>query len=200
MAAQTAEGCEREVVVKLRGSSQLAPHGLAAELVAALLARDLGIPVQPPLLVFFDVAFTQALPDFELQRIGRDSVGANFGTRKWPAGFTIWTQGLPVSEDLRGTLAEILAFDCMIQNPDRTVSNPNCVVRGGRVIAFDHDLAFSNLLAVTDDALPELDSLGFLGDHVFRSAVAGHSFDAARLRAAVRLIFNSLILELVDIR
>lgn len=195
VAAEAEEGCEQEVVVKLRGSPQIAPHGLAAELVAALLARDLGIPVQPPLVVLFDVAFVQALPNADLRRIGLDSIGANFGTRKWPPGFTIWTRGLPVSQDQQRTLAEILAFDCMIQNPDRTASNPNCVVRGDRVIAFDHDLAFSNLLAVSGHAPSEFDSLGFLGEHVFRSAVAGHSFDAERLRAAVRTVSGRRIAD-----
>ena len=185
MVAQTDAQTDLDVVVKLRGSPQLAPCGLAAELVAALLARDLGLPVQPPLVVSFDTAFVNALPDSALQRIGRRSIGMNFGTRKWDAGFTMWTQGLPVSKDLRRTLAEILAFDCIIQNPDRTRRNPNCVFRRDEVIAFDHDLAFSHLLSVAPTVPWEPDSVGFVGEHVFRSAVAGHSFDPDRLRGAL---------------
>ena len=185
MVAETEAETELDVVVKLRGSPQLTPYGLASELVAALLARDLGLPVQPPLIVSFDAAFVDALPDPALQRVGRQSIGMNFATRKWEAGFTMWTHGLRVSEDLRRTLAEILAFDCIIQNPDRTRRNPNCVFRHDAVVAFDHDLAFSHLLSVAPTAPWEPDSLGFLGEHAFRSAVAGHSFDPTRLRGAL---------------
>ena len=197
MAAQTAAGTELDVVVKLRGSPQLTPDGLASELVASLLARDLGLPVQPPLVVSFDTAFVDALPDPAFQRIGRQSIGTNFGTRKWEPGFTMWTQGLSVSEDLRRTLAEILAFDCIIQNPDRTRQNPNSVFRRDTVIAFDHDLAFSHFLSVAPTAPWEPNSLGFLGEHAFRSAVAGHSFDPDRLRGALARLDKNRIEDYV---
>ena len=191
--AQTEDGNEYDVVVKLQGSPQLAPHGLAAELIAALLGRDLGVPVRPPLLVSVDAPFVKALPERALGHIGQRSIGWNFGTEKWEPGFTMWTSGLAVSEDMRRTLCEILAFDCIIQNPDRTRTNPNCVFRGEVVIAFDHDLAFSNILSVAADSPWEPGALGFLGDHAFRSEVAGHFFDPERLREALQSVNRSRI-------
>jgi hypothetical protein len=106
-------------------------------MVAALLARDLGIPVQPPLVVSVGSIFGTRLSGH---------VGLCFGTEKWPPGFGQWQPGFHLTPQLRQTLAEILIFDCVIQNIDRRKGNPNCAVRNEDAIPFDHELAFSNLV------------------------------------------------------
>jgi len=47
---QTPQRVEAIPFNKLRGHRQLSPQGLASEIVAALLAQDLGLPVAPPRL------------------------------------------------------------------------------------------------------------------------------------------------------
>ena len=191
--ARTDDGEEVEVIVKLRGSCQLFPNGLASEMVAALLARDLDIPVADPLFVSIDEAFVHAIPDSAARLVGEGSIGLNFGTKKWEPGFAIWSRGLPVSEDLRQTLGEIFAFDAIVQNPDRTSKNPNCVFHHERVIVFDHELAFSNLLAIASAPPWDAEGFSFLTDHVFRFAVVHQEFRPDRMRDALRFVSQSRV-------
>src|SRR5690348_2708755 len=70
-------------VVKFRGAGQ-GPKALIAELLAAELARPLGLLVPDAALITLATGFGQGEPDPEIQDLLRASVGRNFGLRYLP--------------------------------------------------------------------------------------------------------------------
>src|SRR5947209_13721527 len=65
-------------VVKFRGAGQ-GPRALVAEVLVALIAQALDLPVPRPAVVDLEDGFGRSEPDPEIQDILRGSVGANFG-------------------------------------------------------------------------------------------------------------------------
>ena len=69
---------------------------------------------------------------------------------------------------MREDAVRVFAFDALIQNPDRRFDNPNLGTRGNEIIIFDHESAFSFLLAVFASTEPwRLNTEVYLDDHVF---------------------------------
>jgi hypothetical protein len=196
--AEAADGEERAVVVKRRNGDGMVGHGLACEMVAALLALDLAIPVQPPLVVEIDQRFVQSLHSDDLRQVAEANLGPNFGTPQWDAGFDRWYERYPTSVNMRQTLGEILGFDAMIQNVDRRRRNPNCVVLDERIIAFDHELAFSGLVFPSSPPPWEADGLKFLNEHAFRRLFLRQRPDLSRLNAEVKAITRRRVASYMD--
>jgi hypothetical protein len=71
-----------------------------------------------------------------------DSASVAFGSKKLPPGFSTLPQNKPIPSNLKTQAAEILAFDLLVQNPDRRPENPNCLSNGDDYAIFDHELAF----------------------------------------------------------
>lgn len=192
-----------EVYVKLLASRQLSPAALMCEGIAALLGRDLGLPIPEPFAVEVTDQFVSALGEDAGAEHLRGSVGWNFGSKAAYPQFAPWSPWRVMPIEMRATAAEVFAFDAMIQNPDRRHGNPNCKVRGSELLIYDHDLAFDFLNAVLSWKPPwEPDALEFLcgrssDRHVFFDHLRGmpHAFerlvgawgdiDAARLNAYV---------------
>lgn len=126
-------------VVKFRGAGQ-GPKALVAELVAGMLARELGLPV--PDLAIVDVAptFGRTEGDPEIQDLLRASHGVNVGMRYLDGAFNfdVMAAGDLVSADLA---AELVWFDAWLTNPDRTARNPNLLVWQRRPWLIDHGAA-----------------------------------------------------------
>ena len=125
-------------VVKFRGAGQ-GQKALIAELLAAGIARALGLPVPRPALVALDAAFGRAEPDPEIQDILRGSVGANFGLAYLPGALAFDpAAGTDVGPELA---ASIVWFDAFITNVDRTVRNTNILLWRGQLWLIDHGAA-----------------------------------------------------------
>ncbi|HSJ15272.1 MAG TPA: HipA family kinase [Longimicrobiales bacterium] len=126
-------------VAKFRGSGQGA-GALVAELIAALLARALGLPVPDVTLLEIAPEFGQGEPDPEIQDLLRASHGVNMGLRYLDGAFNfdVHAAGELVSPELA---AEIVWFDALITNPDRTHRNPNLLVWERRPWLIDHGSA-----------------------------------------------------------
>jgi hypothetical protein len=73
----------------------------------------------------------------------------------------------------------IYAFDMLVQNPDRRVENPNCGNFKGRLVAYDHEMAFSFLHPIVGAGHP-WEVPRFSRQHLFHGFVAG-----ARRRGAI---------------
>ena len=138
---------EVEVYVKLRGSPRIAPTGLLREAVGTLLGRDLGLPIPEPFAVEITEQFVRAMPSPGASHAAliANSVGWNFGSRARFPQVVQWSPAMVVPINLRPQLAEVFAFDAMIQNPDRGRRNPNCKVKDEELVIYDHELAFSFL-------------------------------------------------------
>jgi hypothetical protein len=126
-------------VTKFRGAGQ-GEGALVAEVVAGELARALGLPV--PELVVVEVApeVGHAEPDQEIQELLEASPGANLGMDFLPGALSL---ALPAEASFDPALAaDVVWFDALVTNIDRTHRNPNLLVWHGRPWLIDHGAAF----------------------------------------------------------
>ena len=126
-------------VTKFRGAGQ-GEAALVAEVLAGELARALGLPV--PELVIVDVApeVGHAEPDPEIQELLEASPGANLGMDFLPGALAF---ALPAEPSFDPAFAaDVVWFDALVTNIDRTHRNPNLLVWHGRTWLIDHGAAF----------------------------------------------------------
>lgn len=126
-------------VTKFRGAGQ-GEGALVAEVLAGELARAIGLPV--PELVVVDVApeLGHAEPDPEIQELIAASPGQNLGMDFLPGSLPF---ALPADPPIDPQLAaDIVWFDALVTNVDRTHRNPNLLLWHGRLWMIDHGAAF----------------------------------------------------------
>jgi hypothetical protein len=123
-------------VLKFRGAGQ-GPRALAAEVVAGELARGLGLPVPELVLVELDPALGAAEPDPEIQDLIAASAGLNLGVDFLP-GATAYLPAQPPAPELA---ADVVWFDALVTNVDRTPRNPNLLRWHGDLWLIDHGAA-----------------------------------------------------------
>jgi len=126
-------------VVKFRGAGQ-GHRALVAEALAAALAEELGLPVAEPAIIHLAEGFGRSEPDPEIQDILKKSIGENFG-------LAFISGALPfdpvVNRDIDPDLAaDIVWFDALITNVDRSPRNVNLLVRDGEIWMIDHGASF----------------------------------------------------------
>ncbi len=145
-------------VTKFRGAGQ-GEGALVAEVVAGELARAIGLPV--PELVVVDLApqLCHAEPDPEIQELLVASPGLNLGMDFLPGSlpFTAPPEP-PIDPELA---ADIVWFDTLVTNVDRTHRNPNLIVWGARTWLIDHGASFfrqhgGSLAATAHESVPML--------------------------------------------
>jgi hypothetical protein len=120
-------------VCKFRGAGQ-GPKALAAEIVAGELARELGLPVPELVLVELDPALAAAEPDPEIQDLIVASAGLNLGVDFLP-GALPYTPTEPPDSELA---ADVVWFDALVTNVDRTPRNPNLLRWHKNLWLIDH--------------------------------------------------------------
>src|SRR5581483_2998494 len=192
-----------EYVVKFRAGTETGNTGLCSELVASLLAGELGIARPMPAIVEIDPRMGELLSakDADVAAIIRKSGGLNFGSKVLVGGYATW----PINESIPASLiqlaAEIYAFDALIQNPDRKTNNPNLLWRDKEIYIIDHELAFSFLFQIGDPAEPWKlagQAGNFLADHVFSRDLKGKAFDLNRFKRALGQLTDSTLDSLID--
>lgn len=198
IACEDAEGSEVEAVVKLRAHPQIAPGAFVAEAMCSQFASDLGLSVPPPYAIQIDRYFAATVPDPTLRPIMEASAGLNFGCAKWGPGYTIWPRDQNPPRAMRQAAMEILAFDGLIQNPDRRAVNPNCVFLGDDFLLYDHEAAFSNFLVLFAKPAWEPGGLDFLRDHIFRAALRGQALELDRMHGALEAVDSTRIQGHID--
>ena len=192
------EGDEMEFVIKLSGSES-GVKGLVCEIIASQFANDLDLRIPESSLLEITAEFATTVPDPKIADMMKRSIGWNFATKKLPPSYTVVLPGKPVSLEFRKTIAEIFAFDAMIQNPDRRFKNPNCLTNGNELVILDHELAFSFLSGVLFWKPPwENGDLNFMKDHVFYELLRKTPVNFDRLAGAVESITDEQISAYVD--
>ena len=125
-------------VLKFRGAGQ-GPRALAAEVIAGEVARALGLDVPQLAFVEVDATLGAAEPDPEIQDLLQASHGRNLGMDFLPGALAFDpAAGAPVDPDLA---ADVVWFDALMTNVDRTPRNPNLLVWHGRLWLIDHGAA-----------------------------------------------------------
>jgi hypothetical protein len=125
-------------VAKFRGAGQ-GPAALVAEVVAGELARALGLPVPELVLAELDPELPRAEPDEEIQDLLTASAGTNLGVDFLPGALPFTPAAAhAVDPDFA---ADVVWFDALVTNVDRTPRNPNLLVWHGRTWLIDHGAA-----------------------------------------------------------
>lgn len=125
-------------VLKFRGAGQ-GPKALIAELVAGEIGRALGLPVPEIVFVDLDADLGRAEPDREIRELIEWSVGCNLGMDFLPGAlpFLPAVGPLPAPE----LAADVVWFDALVTNVDRTIRNPNLLIWHRRLWLIDHGAA-----------------------------------------------------------
>jgi hypothetical protein len=170
-------------VTKFRGAGQGAA-ALVSEVLAGELGRAIGLPV--PELVVVEVApeVGHAEPDPEIQELLAASPGANAGMDFLPGALTFALAAEPSVDPTFA--ADVVWFDALVTNIDRTHRNPNLLVWHGRTWLIDHGAAFFRQHGDRPLAETAHEGVPMLADHVLLP-VAGPLAEADERLAAPAL-------------
>jgi hypothetical protein len=188
VAVETDDGREHEVFLKASGAPELGAEGLMNEALAARLAADLGLPVAEPFLVEILPDWAAGIPDAGVRVMLERSAAIAFGSEAAGPQWRTWSAGDRLNTPRRPGALAILAFDAYIDNPDRTETNPNCLVKGDAFRIIDHDLAFrirQKLFPPPEPWKPGyLERLTQPGGHIFGAGLKGRNLDFGPVWAA----------------
>jgi hypothetical protein len=126
-------------VMKFRGAGQ-GPAALVAEVLAGELARALGLTVPELVLAQLDPELARAEPDVEIQELLVASSGTNLGVDFLPGALPFTPAAAHAIDP--AFAADVVWFDALVMNVDRTPRNPNLLVWHGRTWLIDHGAAF----------------------------------------------------------
>jgi len=124
-------------VLKFRGAAQGA-KALVAEVIAGELARALGLPIPELVLVELDPVLGRNEPDPELQGPLRASGGLNVGLDYLPGSIGFDPAVAAVTPQLA---SQIVWFDALVANVDRTPRNTNLLLWHKQLYLIDHGAA-----------------------------------------------------------
>ena len=122
-------------VVKFHGAGQ-GPRALVAELVAGEIGRHLGLLVPEIVFVELDPVLARAEPDQEIQDLIARSGGLNIGLDFLPGALAFNPAVGP--RPSREGATDIVWFDALVTNIDRTAKNVNLLAWHGRLWLIDH--------------------------------------------------------------
>lgn len=169
-------------VVKFTAAGQ-GPRALVAEVVAGEIGRALGLPVPELVLVDLDASLGRAEPDPDIRELLERSGGLNLGMDFLPGALPYRPGVSPPPTS--GFAADVVWFDALLTNIDRTARNPNLLIWHGRPWLIDHGAALYVQYSWRDEAAHARRPFSQVGDHVLLP-VAG-SLDDADARLAPRL-------------
>jgi hypothetical protein len=124
-------------VLKFRGAGQ-GPLALVAEVICAELARALGFRVPELAIAWLDPKIAASEPDQEIQELLTASEGLNLAVDYLPGSAGFDPLGWTVDADFA---SELLWFDALTLNVDRSWRNPNLLVWHQRFWLIDHGAA-----------------------------------------------------------
>lgn len=122
-------------VVKFYGAAQ-GPRALVAEVIAGELGRALGLPVPELVLVDVDPALAGVEPDPWVGELLERSPGINVGLDYLPGSMTFDPRADGRPEP--ALAADIVWFDALVTNSDRSPRNPNILSWHKRLWLIDH--------------------------------------------------------------
>lgn len=165
-------------VVKFHGAGQ-GPGALIAEVAGGEIARQIGLPVPELVLVEVAAELGHAEPDPEIQELIEASPRLNLGMDFLPGALPF---ALSPEEPFDPELAaDIVFFDALITNIDRTPRNPNLLTWHERTWLIDHGAAFYRQHGSKPLAETALAPTPVLRDHVLLPAAGSLAAAGERL-------------------
>lgn len=189
LTCERADGGTIEAVVKFATGRECTIASLCAELIAAQLAVDLGLPTPTPVVVTWEEIFASGIIEPQAREVVISSSPPAFGSTFVTNGFVTWPTDRKFLGDVaRTTALATFFFDAMIGNSDRGGMKPNILVRGDDFRLIDHEMAFRDYLlfvkALPPWALGGLNGMVTPGAHIFAGQLAknanGLDFDPIR--------------------
>ena len=173
-------------VVKFRGAGQ-GPGALVAEVVAGELGRAIGLPVPELVVISIPPELGHAEPDPEIQELIEASPGTNLGMDFLPGAlpFTL-PEGSGTPEIDAGFAADVVWFDALITNIDRTPRNPNLLSWHRQTWLIDHGAAFFRQHGESPLAETALTPTPMLREHVLLPAAGSLTEAGERLGRKAR--------------
>lgn len=177
IAAEDDGGEEIEVFLKPSGRPEIGIEGMANELLAAVIAGHLALPICEPVLVEISPDWIGAITDPTLRGLLAASCPLAFGSVSAGVGWRKWVSDDAISGPLRTTALGVLAFDTWIENRDRQCANPNLLCKGDAIRIIDHELSFRIRQCLFPRPQPW--TVGYMqamvepGAHVFGHALRG---------------------------
>jgi hypothetical protein len=185
-----------EWVVKFRGAGQ-GPGALIAEIVAGGIGRRLGLPIPDLAIVDVPAELGRAEPDPEIRELLERSVGANAAMRflrgalPFRAGVHPWP-----SPELA---ADVVWFDALVTNIDRTARNPNVLVRDGSPWLIDHGAALYVQHTWREPEAHARRPFAQAADHLLLAVAASiEAADARLARLLNRDVLEAILAEVPD--
>jgi hypothetical protein len=184
-------------VVKFRAAGQ-GTKALVAELIAGELARAAGLRVPEIVLVEIGPELGRNEPDPEIRDLLKGSVGLNVGLDYLPGSvmFDPLVGPAPAADEA----SEVVWFDALVTNVDRTARNPNLLcwhrrlwlIDHGASLYFHHDWARAGERAALSPFAP-------VRDHVLLPWAAALEEAGARLSARLsREVVERVLGEVPD--
>jgi hypothetical protein len=172
-------------VVKFRGAGQ-GPLALVAEVIGGELARALGLPMPELVLIEVDARLASAEPDPEIQDLIAASAGVNLGVDFLPGA-------LPLALDVdAGFAADVVWFDELITNVDRTPRNPNLLQWHGNPWLIDHGAALYAQHSAEDFVAAAEKPFPLISEHVLLPASAGATSQLAIDREMAQAVVDQV--------
>lgn len=189
------DGSSGRCVTKLSARLDLPQTTYVFEWLAAAVGRAIGLNVPEPIAVEITKEFADAIDDPALRALVQRSLGLAYGST-FEKGYTQITVDYALSSAQREEAARVLAFDVFIHNADRRRENPNLHISRDRFLVFDHEQAFSFLLAILAPDPVSDHCADILDRHVLRSRLLGLGVSLAdamdRIRALDDTFFQAL--------
>lgn len=181
-------------VVKFKGAGQ-GPGALVAEVVAGELGRALNLPV--PELVVIDVApeLGHAEPDPEIQELIEASPGTNLGMDFLPGALPF---AVPDETIDPAFAADVVWFDALVTNIDRTPRNPNLIGWHRKTWLIDHGAAFFRQHGEKPLAETALQATPMLREHVLLPVAGSLAEAGERLTGLARGAIEPAVHQVPD--
>lgn len=187
----------RKFIVKAPGLPEVSDYELFVETLSYLLAGDLGVETPYAALIDIEQEFVDVVNPILKQSNISISAGLGFGSELIAPAVTATTYRDLRPEQIQPAIS-IFCFDLLVQNPDRILRNPNCLISGGQFIAFDFNMAFSFLLLLGKMYEPwEVSKHQIQEGHLFSAALKGRNLDFRPFIDTVRRLTPSRVDEIL---
>lgn len=165
----------KTLLVKANGLPRITNLDLYCEILGNLLAREFGIETPKPFVVRIDEDFIKITRKVLWEENINIKSGLAVGCEYFSQGFAAITSNMHLSKEKLEQAIMIYGFDLLTQNPDRREINPNCAIKGDKLIAFDFEKSLSFLYPILGQKPEpwELSKLKLSGDdrHIFKTTL-----------------------------